>query len=253
LPISSDGLVAGKSILVTGAGSGIGQATAILLAREGAGVVLGDVDEFGGEETVRRIKAAGGNACFLRTDVAVAADLDALIALATERFGRLDGAVNNAGIDPEADPAMRWEEAAYDRLAAVNGKSVFLCMQREIAEMRRGSGGSIVNIGSIVSFGGAPGRPAYVAFKHAVIGLTRTAALEFAGAGIRVNAVCPGGISTPLMEKDQALKKAVADSNPMRRLGEASEVAECIAWLLSDRSSYVNGHSIVVDGGVMAA
>jgi NAD(P)-dependent dehydrogenase (short-subunit alcohol dehydrogenase family) len=246
------GLVAGKAILVTGGGSGIGRAAAVLVAREGAGVVLGDVDVAGGEETVRLIASAGGQAEFLRTDVTCGADLDALIALTVKRFGRLDGAVNNAGIDPEANPAMQWEEAAYDQLAAVNGKSVFLCMKREIAEMRRGAGGAIVNIGSIVSFAGAPGRPAYVAFKHAVIGLTRTAALEFAGAGIRVNAVCPGGTRTPLMGKDQALMHAVAASNPMRRLGEAAEIAECIVWLLSDRASYVNGQALVVDGGVSA-
>ncbi|MBB4633836.1 glucose 1-dehydrogenase [Sphingosinicella soli] len=246
------GLVAGKSVIVTGGGSGIGRATVLLLVNEGAKVVLGDIDVAGGEETARLAAEAGGEAGFVRTDVAKTADVDALVNRAVALFGRLDGAVNNAGIDMEADPAMQWEESTYDRMAEVNGKSIFTCLKREIAQMVPQAGGSIVNIGSIVSFAGAPGRPAYVACKHAAIGLTRTAALEFAKNNIRVNAVCPGGILTPLMEKDQALKAAVAAANPMGRLGDANEVAEAVVWLLSDRSSYVNGHSIVIDGGFTA-
>lgn len=246
------GLVAGKSVIVTGGGSGIGRATVLLLVEEGAKVVLGDIDVAGGEETVRLASEIGGEAEFLRTDVAVPADITALVDRAVERFGNLDGAVNNAGIDPEADPVRQWDDSAYDQVTAVNGKSIFSCLQREIAQMLRQGGGSIVNIGSIVSFSGAPGRPAYVAAKHALIGLMQTAALQYASGGIRVNAVCPGGILTPLMEKDQALKAAVAAGNPMGRLGEAREVAEAVVWLLSDRSSYVNGHSIVIDGGFTA-
>ncbi|MDB5714506.1 MAG: 3-oxoacyl-ACP reductase [Sphingomonadales bacterium] len=246
------GMVAGKSVVVTGGGSGIGRATALLLVEEGARVIIGDVDVEGGRETVRQAQALGGEIVFLRTDVGVASDLQALIDAAVGQFGCLNGAVNNAGIDPEADPAQAWEESSYDRVAATNGKSVFVGMKLQIAQMLRDGGGSIVNTGSIVSFSGAPGRPAYVACKHALIGLTQTAALEFGGRGIRANAVCPGGILTPLMEKDQGLKAAIAASNPMGRLGDAREVAEAVVWLLSDRSSYVNGHGIVIDGGVSA-
>lgn len=246
------GLVAGKAVIVTGGGSGIGRAAVLLLAEEGANVVFGDIDVAGGEETARLAEGLAGSAEFLRTDVTVGDDIAALVDLAVSRHGRLDGALNNAGIDPEADTSRQWTESAYDQVTTVNGKSIFLSLQHEIAQMAKQGGGAIVNIGSIVSFSGAPGRAGYVAAKHAVIGLTRTAALEFAGKGIRVNAVCPGGILTPLMEKDQDLKAAVAAANPMGRLGESREVAEAVAWLLSDRSSYVNGQSIVIDGGYSA-
>ena len=248
------GLVSGKSVLVTGAGSGIGRATALLLAEEGAKVMVGDVDAAGGQETVNQVEAAGGTAHFIRVNVGSPSDVLKAVQHTVATFGRLDGAVNNAGIDPEADVTSPWEEEVYDKVTRVNGRGLFLCLKYELAQLLlQPSGGAIVNIGSVASFGGAPGRPGYVANKHAVIGLTRTAAIEYAARKIRVNAVCPGGTLTPLMEKDPRVIAFVEQNSPIRRLATPREMAEPIVWLISDRSSYVNGHGLVVDGGVLAA
>jgi NAD(P)-dependent dehydrogenase (short-subunit alcohol dehydrogenase family) len=248
------GLVHGKSVLVTGAGSGIGRATALLLAEEGAQVMVTDINAGNSEETVRQVKAAGGTAHWISVDVASPQDVRKAVQHIVATFGRLDGAVNNAGIDPEADVSSPWEEEVYDKVTRVNGRGLFLCLKYELAQLlQQPSGGAIVNIGSVASFGGAPGRPGYVANKHAVIGLTRTAAIEHAAKKIRVNAVCPGGTLTPLMEKDPRVIAFVEQNSPIRRLAAPREIAEAIVWLISDRSSYVNGHGLVVDGGVLAA
>jgi NAD(P)-dependent dehydrogenase (short-subunit alcohol dehydrogenase family) len=226
----------------------------LLLAQEGASVVVTDINVAGGEETVRRVKAAKGVAHFLTLDIASPTDVRDGIHRAVELLGRLDGAVNNAGIDPEANVSSPWEEDVFDKVSRVNARGVFLCLKYELAQLtRQPSGGAIVNVGSVASFGAAPGRPGYVACKHAVIGMMRTAAIEFAARNIRVNAVCPGGTLTPLMEKDPAVIKFVEQNSPIRRLAQAKEVAEPIVWLLSNRASYVNGHALVVDGGVLAA
>jgi NAD(P)-dependent dehydrogenase (short-subunit alcohol dehydrogenase family) len=248
------GLVHGKSVLVTGAGSGIGRATALLLAEEGAQVMVTDINAGNSEETVRQVKAAGGTAHWISVDVASPQDVRKAVQHIVATFGRLDGAVNNAGIDPEADVSSPWEEEVYDKVTRVNGRGLFLCLKYELDQLlQQPSGGAIVNIGSVASFGGAPGRPGYVANKHAVIGLTRTAAIEHAAKKIRVNAVCPGGTLTPLMEKDPRVIAFVEQNSPIRRLAAPREIAEAIVWLISDRSSYVNGHGLVVDGGVLAA
>jgi NAD(P)-dependent dehydrogenase (short-subunit alcohol dehydrogenase family) len=248
------GLVQGKSVLVTGAGSGIGRATALLLADEGAQVMITDINEAAGQETAKQVKAAGGTAHSITADIASPRDVLEAVRRTVAAFGRLDGAVNNAGIDPEADVSSPWEEEVYDKVTRVNGRGLFLCLKYELAQLLlQPNGGAIVNIGSVASFGGAPGRPGYVANKHAVIGLTRTAAIEYAARKIRVNAVCPGGTLTPLMEKDPRVIAFVEQNSPIRRLAAPREIAEAIVWLISDRSSYVNGHGLVVDGGVLAA
>jgi NAD(P)-dependent dehydrogenase (short-subunit alcohol dehydrogenase family) len=248
------GLVQGKSVLVTGAGSGIGRATALLLADEGAQVMITDINEAAGQETAKQVEAAGGTAHSITADIASPRDVLEAVRRTVAAFGRLDGAVNNAGIDPEADVSSPWEEEVYDKVTRVNGRGLFLCLKYELAQLLlQPNGGAIVNIGSVASFGGAPGRPGYVANKHAVIGLTRTAAIEYAARKIRVNAVCPGGTLTPLMEKDPRVIAFVEQNSPIRRLAAPREIAEAIVWLISDRSSYVNGHGLVVDGGVLAA
>jgi NAD(P)-dependent dehydrogenase (short-subunit alcohol dehydrogenase family) len=248
------GLVHGKSVLVTGAGSGIGRATALLLAEEGANVMVTDINAAAGQETVKQVEAAGGTAQSIAVDIASPQDVLKAVQHTVATFGRLDGAVNNAGIDPEGEVSSPWEEEVYDKVTRVNGRGLFLCLKYELAQLLlQPSGGAIVNIGSVASFGGAPGRPGYVANKHAVIGLTRTAAIEHAARKIRVNAVCPGGTLTPLMEKDPRVIAFVEQNSPIRRLAAPREIAEAIVWLISDRSSYVNGHGLVVDGGVLAA
>jgi NAD(P)-dependent dehydrogenase (short-subunit alcohol dehydrogenase family) len=248
------GLVDGKSVLVTGAGSGIGRATALLLAEEGARVMVADIDAAGSEETCRQVTAAGGEARSITLDIAQPQDVLKAVQQTVAAFGRLDGAVNNAGIDPEASVTSPWEEEVYDKVTRVNGRGMFLCLKYELAQLlQQPTGGSIVNVGSVASFGGFPGRPGYVANKHAVIGLTRTAAIEGAAKKIRVNAVCPGGTLTPLMGNDPRVIAFVEENSPIRRLATAREIAEPIVWLISDRSSYVNGHGLVVDGGVLAA
>lgn len=248
------GLVREKAVLVTGAGSGIGRATALLLAEEGARVMVADIDAAGAKETADQVNAAGGSAHSITMDIASAPDVIRAVQHTVATFGRLDGAVNNAGIDPEGTASCPWEEEVYDKVTRVNGRGLFLCLKYELAQLLdQPTGGAIVNIGSVASFGGAAGRPGYVANKHAVIGLTRTAAIEYAAKKIRVNAVCPGGTLTPLMEKDPRVIAFVEQNSPIRRLAAPREIAEAIVWLISDRSSYVNGHGLVVDGGVLAA
>jgi NAD(P)-dependent dehydrogenase (short-subunit alcohol dehydrogenase family) len=245
-----------KVALVTGGSSGIGQATALAFGRAGARVVVADVAEDGGEETVELIKKAGSAAIFVHTDVAKATDVAALIRAAVSTYGRLDYAFNNAGIDGEMAPTADCSEANWDHVLATNLKGVWLCMKHEIQHMLQHGGGAIVNTASVAGVVASPGLAAYTASKHAIVGLTKTAALEYAKAGIRINAVCPGAIRTPTLERfvgqaPQLVAQIVA-MEPIGRLGTPEEVAEAVIWLCSDGASFVIGTAMMVDGGWVA-
>lgn len=247
----------GKVALVTGAGGGIGRATALAFAREGARVVASDVAGAGGEETARLVADAGGEALHVACDVTRPAEVEALVAAAVDAFGRLDCAHNNAGVEGAYARTADCDEENFDRTCAVNLKGVYLCLKAEIAHLLdAGGGGAIVNTASVAGVEGAKNLPAYVASKHGVMGLTRTAALEYATRGIRVNAVCPGPIRTrmleAIMEENPRMEPAMIAAVPMRRLGAPEEIAEAVVWLCSDRASYVTGQGLVVDGGFTA-
>jgi NAD(P)-dependent dehydrogenase (short-subunit alcohol dehydrogenase family) len=250
------GRVDGKIALVTGGGSGIGRATALTFAREGAKVVVADVVVDGGEDTVGQIKAAGGEAMFVKTDVARAAEVDAVVTAAVATHGRLDCAFNNAGVEGMLQTTVEYGEAHWDRVLAINLKGVWLCMKYEIAQMLKQGSGAIVNTASAAGLVGFPHLSAYVASKHGVVGLTKTAALEYAKAGIRVNAVCPGGIRTPMLERAfkmmEGFAEAAVASEPVGRLGQPGEIAEAVVWLCSDAASFITGVPMAVDGGLVA-
>jgi NAD(P)-dependent dehydrogenase (short-subunit alcohol dehydrogenase family) len=250
------GRVDGKIALVTGGGSGIGQATALALAREGAKVVVADVVVEGGEETVNRIKNGGGHAVFIKTDVAQEADAEAMVQHAVDTYGRLDCAFNNAGIAGAAARTADYTRAQWDRVIAINLTGVWLCMKYEIQQMLKQGGGAIVNTASVAGLVGFRSGPAYVAAKHGVVGLTKTAALEYAKAGIRVNAVCPGVIRTPMFERglkvDPRIEETMSAREPIGRLGKPEEIAEAVVWLCSDAASFVTGLPMAVDGGWVA-
>jgi NAD(P)-dependent dehydrogenase (short-subunit alcohol dehydrogenase family) len=250
------GRVAGKVTIVTGGGSGIGRATALAFAREGAKVVVADIVIAGGEETVRMIKAAGGEAIFVKTDVVKTAEVEALVKKTVDTYGRLDCAFNNAGIEGEIAPTADCTEENWDRVVDVDLKSVWLCMKYEIQQMLKQGSGAIVNTASVAGLVGFQGIPAYVAAKHGVNGLTKTAALEYAKSGIRVNAVCPGVIQTPMVERafrsSPQFGEAAAALEPVGRLGKPEEIAEAVVWLCSDAASFVTGLPMAVDGGLIA-
>lgn len=243
----------GKVALVTGGGSGIGRATSILFAEEGAKVVVSDIDAEGGGATVATIRAAGGEAHFVRTDVSDRAQVEALLAETIATFGRLDAAFNNAGISPERSA---WDIPLIERVFAVNALSVVYCMDAEIKQfLAQGGGGTIVNTASINGMVGNPGQPGYCGSKHAVVGLTRQAALQFARQNIRVNAVTPGVIVTGMTKgliEDPQMNAVISGMVPMGRFAEAREVAQAVVWLCSPRSSFVTGHPLAVDGGFLA-
>lgn len=244
-----------KVAIITGAGMGMGAATARLFAEAGARVVVADVNEGAGQHVVKEIAGAGGEAFFQRANVAVAADVDALVAAAVSRYGRLDVAINNAAVTPDTKPLAEMDEADFDRVIAVDLKGVALCLKYELAQMiRQGQGGSIVNIGSVSSFRPQPTNGAYVAAKHGVIGLTKVAALENGGHNIRVNAVAPGAIDTPMLRGAlDTMQVSEAEFAPtlslLNRFGAPTEVAQASLWLASDLSSYVTGSTIHVDAG----
>ena len=246
----------GKIALITGAGSGIGRATAMIFAREGAQLLLAGVVEAGGHETLRMVEAVGAKAIFVKADVAKSADVDAAVAKAVDTFGRLDCAFNNAGIGGAGKLTHEYSEEEWNRVIAVNLTGVWLCMRAEITQMLKQGRGAIVNTSSIMGLTGAIRVPAYTAAKHGVAGLTKAAALEYARHGIRINAVCPAPIYTPMLmgafEKRPDMEARYARSEPMKRLGQPEEVGEAVAWLCSDRASYVTGHPMPVDGGYMA-
>ena len=248
----------GKAGLVTGAGSGIGRATAMAFADQGAQVVVADLNAAGGEETVRMIEDVGGQALFVQADVSKAGDVEAMIKRTVGAYGRLDFAFNNAGI--EGTTLVRtadYTEEAWDRVINVNLKGVWLCMKHEIAQMVLQGGGAIVNTSSVAGLQGSRlAGAAYGASKHGVIGLTKTAALEYAQEGIRVNAVCPGIIETPMLERgfrgDSEVEARFAVAQPIGRVGTAEEVAQAVVWLCSDDASLVTGLAMAVDGGMVA-
>lgn len=247
------GLVEGKVALVTGGGSGIGRQACLVFAREGAQVVVCDVAVEGGEETVGQIEQAGGRATFIRADVAQAAEVEALVAKTVETYGRLDCAYNNAGIAGRTARVADDSEQNWERILAINLKGVWLCLKYEIAHMLTQGGGAIVNTASDAGLIGLRRAGAYVASKHGVVGLTRTAALEYAKANIRVNAVCPGPIDTPMLrEASERVIDAMATAQPNGRLGQPREIAEAAVWLCSDAASFVTGHPMPVDGGYLA-
>ena len=250
------GMVEGKVALVTGGGSGIGRKTAELLGREGARVLVCDLEEKGGLETVASLAQAGSEAEFLRVDVSAEDQVEAMVARCLDRFGGLDCAVNNAGI---GGPTGGLEAIALDdwnRVLAVNLTGVFLCMKAQIPVMRSAGQGSIVNMASGAGLIATPGLAAYCASKHGVIGITRTAAIENARTGVRVNAICPGSIDTPMLRAGMAanpeVEAMILASMPIGRLGEAEEVAEAAVWLCSERASLVTGHAMGADGGAVA-
>lgn len=241
--------------IVTGAASGIGRTTAELLAERGATTVVSDIDEEGGAETVARIEEAGGQAVFLRADVSRPGDCEALARLAVERYGRLDIACNNAGIGGAQAPTGEHDLDDWRQVIDINLSGQFYCMRYQIPAMLESGGGSIVNVASILGQVGFAASPGYVAAKHGLVGLTRTAALEYAEAGVRVNAVGPAFISTPLisdLEENPEANEMLVSLHPMGRLGESEEVAELIAFLASDRASFITGSYHPVDGGYLA-
>jgi len=252
------GIVEGKVALVTGGGGGIGRAAALAFAREGARVAVADFAAAAAHDTVAQINAAGGQAITLTGDVTRAKDVRAMVDDTVTAYGRLDCAFNNAGIAPyQVDASGKktadWSEASFDRMIAVNLKGVWLCMKEEIPRMQSQGGGAIVNTASIAGLIGLVTSSAYVAAKHGVIGLTKTAALEYADAKIRVNAVCPGFIKTQMTEDTMRRRgEAILGQIPVRRMGEPGEIAEMVVWLCSDRASYITGAAYNVDGGWMA-
>lgn len=246
----------GKVALVTGAGSGIGRASAQKFAQEGAKVIVADIVEEGGNETVRLIREAGGEATFVKTDVSQAKEVEALVSRTVETYGRLDCAHNNAGIEGSTAPIADSSEADFDRVISINLKGVWLCMKYEIIQMlKQGGGGAIVNTSSVAGLVGFSGSTPYTASKHGVAGLTKAVALEYATSGIRVNAVCPGIIDTPMIERaasDPQFRALLLAMEPVNRLGTPQEVANVVAWLCSDEASFMTGVPMPVDGGLVA-
>jgi NAD(P)-dependent dehydrogenase (short-subunit alcohol dehydrogenase family) len=247
---------AGKCVLVTGAAGGIGRASAIEFALREARVVLSDLDVAGGKETESLLHDLGAEAFFMRADVTSNDDVAALLGAAVERYGRVDCAFNNAGIEEEHCRLAECSEETFDRIIRVNLKGTWLCLKHEIAHMLAHGGGAIVNTASVAGLIGAPNLSAYAASKHGVVGLTKTAAVEYGRDGIRVNAVCPGVIHTSMMERAVArrpeIERALPGIHPIGRVGEPREVAAAVVWLASDAASFVTGHQLAVDGGLTA-
>jgi len=245
----------GKVALVTGGSSGIGQAACHLYAHEGAKVVVSDIDEKRGDETVHAIQENQGEAIFVYADVSKPEDCQAMISAALQAYGRLDIAFNNAGIGGEANLTADYSIEGWQKVIAINLSSVFYCMKYEIPAMLQNGGGTIVNMASILGRVGFQSSPAYVAAKHGVVGLTKTAAVEYAKQGLRINAVGPGFIHTPLisgLEEDQRIRDQLISLHPVGRLGESEEVAELVIWLSSEKASFVTGGYYAIDGGYLA-
>ncbi|SHN25131.1 SDR family oxidoreductase [Chitinophaga sp. CF418] len=247
----------GQVALVTGGSFGIGRATAIAFAKRGASVVIADLIEDAEQVTMKEIAAMGGKAIFVPCDVSKAADIATLIDKTFSTYGRLDFAFNNAGIEGISAATHECTQENWEKVLAVNLTGVWLCMKHELSHMQRRGKGAIVNCASVAGLIGFPNLGAYVASKHAVIGLTKTAALENAKQGIRINAVCPGVIRTPMVDRitgrDKVAEQRFIEMEPVGRFGEPEEVAEAVVWLCSDAASFVTGHSLTVDGGWLAS
>jgi len=242
-----------KTVIVTGAASGIGKAAAQLFASAGANVVVSDIHTLEGEKFAEEICIAGGKASFFRTDVSVAAEMEALVAFTIKTYGKLDIAVNNAGIGGEQNSIAEMSIEGWEKIISVNLNSLFYGLKYQIGAMLQSGGGTIVNISSILGAVGFAGSAGYSAAKHGIIGLTQTAALEYSAQNIRVNAVGPGFIDTPLLNAlDVQMKSELVAMHPIGRLGKSEEVAELIFWLASDKSSFVSGSYYPIDGGYLA-
>jgi NAD(P)-dependent dehydrogenase (short-subunit alcohol dehydrogenase family) len=244
-----------KSVIVTGAGSGIGRAAALAFAAEGANVTVADIDDQHGRATVALLHELGAQAEFVRVDVSRAADCAAMVEHAVNRYGRLDVAFNNAGINIGVAPIADVEDAQWERIVAINLTGVFLCMKHEIPAMKRSGGGTIVNTASVGGVIGTAGVTAYCATKHGVVGLTKSAALDHIKDGIRINAVCPGGTQTAMLAewfKDPEVERTAKAATPIGRMADPAEIARAVLFLASEESSFMVGHALVADGGLTA-
>ena len=246
-----------KAALVTGAAHGIGRASAMALAQAGASVCVADIDDSAGESVADEIVAAGGQAFYQHCDVRSPDDAQAMVAATVNKYGRLDAAVNNAGIAGSFDHRLHEaDDDMFDLVLAVNLRGVWNCLKAELDVMLARGGGAIVNMASVAGLIGAPKAAAYTASKHAVIGITKSAALDYAKAGVRINAVCPAYTDTRMAQMavaaDPRMQSIMQRAIPMGRLGAADEIANAVAWLCSDESSFVTGHALVLDGGLVA-
>jgi NAD(P)-dependent dehydrogenase (short-subunit alcohol dehydrogenase family) len=245
----------GKAVIVTGAASGIGQATALLYASHGAKVVISDIHEQAGNKVVDQIKLDGGEAIFIKADVSNPEECEQLVIKTVEAFGRVDVAFNNAGIGGEANRIGDMSIEGWNNIIAVNLSSVFYCMKYQLAQMEKQGNGAIINNSSILGSVGFANSAGYVAAKHGVVGLTRNAALEYSSKGIRINAIGPAFINTPLLTEagiEGDIKQALVQLHPIGRFGESNEVAELVIWLGSDKASFVTGSYYAIDGGYLA-
>lgn len=247
---------AGKVVLVTGAASGIGRAIALAFGRAGACVVVADTSIEGGHATAAMIVESGGKALFVQCNVARAAEVEAMVEKTINYYGRLDYAVNNAAVEEERQLLGDASDEQFDRIMNVNVKGVWLCMKYQLRQMLKQGSGAIVNMAGVAGLVGLPNHAIYAASKHAVVGLSKSAAAEYAREGVRVNVLCPGGVKTPmlarLVERDPGSEKRLKAQHPMGRFAEVGEIAQAALWLCSDMASYVNGHEMVVDGGYTA-
>jgi NAD(P)-dependent dehydrogenase (short-subunit alcohol dehydrogenase family) len=244
-----------KVAIVTGGSSGIGRATAIALGKEGVKIAIAARRAKEGEETVRLVKEAGSDGIFVNTDVSNEDDVKSLVEKIIKTYGRLDYAFNNAGIEEMMTPLIDQTSDIFDQIMNVNVKSVWLCMKYEIPEMIRNGGGAIVNMSSVAGVMGFPQMPIYIASKHAVLGLTKSAALEYAKSGIRINAVAPGGVETDMAKRvggDHQFLETLTSMHPIGRIANPEEIANTVVWLLSDKASFVLGHTLLVDGGMIS-
>jgi len=244
-----------KVIIITGGASGIGRATAKLFAEDRIRVVVADINEQGGEETVKMIKNAGGEASFIKTDVTVEKEVQAMVEKTVETYGRLDYAFNNAGTEGVPSPLHLSTTEEWEHTMATNLSSVYYCLKHEIAYMVENGGGAIVNTASIAGLGGTPMLVSYGASKHGVVSLTKSVALEYVSQGIRVNSVLPGAVNTPMLErcaKNEMTSDVIKNMAPSGEIAEPEDIAEAVLWLCSDKAKYVTGHAMIIDGGARA-